>query len=187
VEPLARGAFQRRNLATARAAAQALLGDARPLEPAAVTAAAASTLVPGRFEVVGGAPVTVFDGAHNPAGVAALAETLPAFVAGRRLVAVVSVLDDKDAAAMLAPLLALSDAVVACASANPRALAAGALAALAREGGPRAAVEAEPEPHAALARARALAGPDGVVLVTGSIYLVADLLRPPGAPPGATL
>jgi dihydrofolate synthase/folylpolyglutamate synthase len=42
-------------------------------------------------------------------------------------------------------------------------------------------------PHRALARARELAGEDGVVLATGSIYLIADLLRPEGAPGGSVL
>jgi dihydrofolate synthase/folylpolyglutamate synthase len=45
----------------------------------------------------------------------------------------------------------------------------------------------EPDPRRALARARELAGPGGVVLATGSIYLVADLKRPAGAGRGSTL
>ena len=44
-----------------------------------------------------------------------------------------------------------------------------------------ASLEVQPDPRRALARARELAGPEGAVLATGSIYLVADLLRPPGA------
>ena len=186
MEVLARGAFQRRNFAVARAAAEAHLG---ALDDDAVRAAAASTLVPGRFEVVAGAPATVLDGAHNPAGVAALAESLPAFLDGRPLVAVLSVLDDKDAAAMLAGLLGLCADVVFTTNANPRALPPGTLASLAGqvgwagEGRPRL----EADPHAALAAARDLAGPHGVVLATGSIYLIADLLRGPGAGRGSTL
>ena len=52
-------------------------------------------------------------------------------------------------------------------------------------GGPPSHVE--PDPHTALALARELAGDDGVALATGSLYLLADLLRPPGAPRGSTL
>jgi dihydrofolate synthase/folylpolyglutamate synthase len=205
VELVARGAFQRRNFATARAAAEALLGS---LDAHAVAGAAASTLVPGRFQVVDEAPTTVLDGAHNPGGMAALAESLPAFLAGepgpagasatagpsaagpegrlRPLVAVLSVLDDKDAAAMLRALLPLCADAVFTANANPRALPTGTLASLARQlGGPEG--HEEPDPRRALALARELAGPGGVVLATGSIYLIADLLRPAGAGPGATL
>src|SRR5207249_3978798 len=71
VVPAARGAFQRRNFALARAAAAALIGE---LDDDAVRAAATSTLVPGRFEVVDRDPETVIDGAHNPAGTRALVE-----------------------------------------------------------------------------------------------------------------
>ena len=80
---------------------------------------------------------------------------------------------------MLTELLPKCDAVVATASQNPRALPPPTLASLAEQlGGPVA--EVIRDPRAALARARELAGPAGVVVVTGSIYLVADLLRPAG-------
>jgi hypothetical protein len=120
-------------------------------------------------------------------GVAALAESLPEFLAGRPLVAVVSVLDDKDAAAMLATLLPLCAGAVFTANANPRALSPATLASLAGQVGAPAATRVEPDPRRAVALARALAGPGGVVLATGSIYLVADLLRPAGAGRGSTL
>ena len=97
------GGYQRRNFATACCAARAFLG--RELDHERVAAVAASLVVRGRFEVLDGRPVTLLDGAHNDGGVEALAESLPAFAAGRRLVAVVSILDDKDAGGMLARLL----------------------------------------------------------------------------------
>ena len=187
VELLARGAFQRRNFAVACAAAEAYLGR---LDDGAVRAAAASTVVPGRFQVVepaGGGAELVLDGAHNAGGVAALAESLPEFLGGRPLVAVVSVLDDKDAAAMLAQLLPLCAAAVFTANANPRALSPATLASLAGQVGPPPRTRVEADPRRAVALARELAGPAGVVLATGSIYLVADLLRPAGAGRGSTL
>jgi dihydrofolate synthase/folylpolyglutamate synthase len=176
---LARGGFQERNFALACAAAQAFLG--RELDPQAVAAAAASTLVPGRFEVVSTDPDVVFDGAHNPVGAQALAASLPAFVGDRPLALVISILDDKDAAEMLRALLPLATHVVCSQCANPRALPAGTLASLATQLGFEGAI-VEPDPRAALARARELvaAGPAGagVALATGSLYLLADLLRP---------
>jgi dihydrofolate synthase/folylpolyglutamate synthase len=173
----ARGAFQRRNFALARAAAEAFLGR---LDERAVAAAAAEVEVPGRLELVDERPLTFLDGAHNPAGAAALAEALPEVTGGRRLVAVVGVLDDKDAAAMLSTLLPACAAAVFTRSANPRSLPPATLAALAAQlGGPEA--ECVAEPRAALARARELAGPDGAVIATGSIYLIADLVRRPDA------
>jgi dihydrofolate synthase/folylpolyglutamate synthase len=76
---------------------------------------------------------------------------------------------------MLAALSAVGDALVATRSSSPRALPAARLAELGR--GRFAAIEAVDDPEDALARARTLAGPDGAVLATGSIYLIADLVR----------
>jgi dihydrofolate synthase/folylpolyglutamate synthase len=168
------GSFQRRNFALARAAAEAYL-DA--LDGRAVADAAAHTRVPGRLQIVAREPLTLIDGAHNPEGVAALVESLAEpFAAGRSpLVTVVSILDDKDAAGMLEALLPVCDALVCTSSHNPRALPAPTLQSLARQlEGPPAEVVAQP--RAALEHARQLAGPEGIVLATGSIYLVADLL-----------
>jgi dihydrofolate synthase/folylpolyglutamate synthase len=170
----ARGSFQRRNFALARAAAEAFLGS---LDERAVAAAAAEVEVPGRLDLVSSSgPLVFHDGAHNPAGARALAEALPEVVAGRRLVAVIGVLDDKDAAAMLGALLPICAAAVFTRSANPRSLPPATLAALAAQlGGPPA--ECLADPRAALERACELAGPDGAVIATGSIYLIADLVR----------
>jgi dihydrofolate synthase/folylpolyglutamate synthase len=174
----ARGSFQRRNFALARAASEAFLGE---LDPRAVDAAAAEVEVPGRLELVSERPLVFHDGAHNPAGALALAEALPEVIGGRRLVAVIGVLDDKDASGMLSALLPVCQAAVFTRSANPRSLPPATLAALAGQlGGPPS--ECVADPRAAVERARELAGPDGAVIATGSIYLVADLVRErPGA------
>ena len=136
---------------------------------------AAEISVPGRLQVVGERPLTILDGAHNPSGVEALAAALPE----RPFAGVVSILDDKDAAAMLGALRGRCDTFVCTAAPNPRALPPATLASLAQQLG--AVAEIVPEPRAALARARELAGPDGAVVVTGSIYLIADLVSEPGA------
>jgi dihydrofolate synthase/folylpolyglutamate synthase len=141
-----------------RAAAEAFLG--RPLD------GDVEIVLPGRFEQVG---QDVFAGAHNPAGVAWLLERLPR----RDYVVVASILADKDAEAMLAALAAAGHTFVATSSHSARALPAKELA---RRATPFfEAVESVADPGDALARARELAGDDGVVLVTGSLYLLADL------------
>jgi dihydrofolate synthase/folylpolyglutamate synthase len=172
------GGYQRRNFAAACAAVEAFLGHELDRERAAEVADA--IVVPGRFQVLEGRPVTLLDGAHNDGGIEALTQSLPAFAAGRRLVAVVSILDDKDAAGMLTRLLEHCDAVVCTACSSPRALPAATLASLIEQLG-GAAATVVPGAHRALARARELAGEDGVVLATGSIYLISDLLRAPGS------
>jgi dihydrofolate synthase / folylpolyglutamate synthase len=184
VELGARGDFQKRNFALAAAAAREYLGE---LDSEAVRGAAAGTLVPGRFHELSDDPPTVLDGAHNPGGLAALTASLPGYLAGRPLTAVVAILDDKDAAAMLRELLPHTARLVVTRSGNPRALSPATLESLAHQLGAKE-VTAVGDPHAALELARNHAAAEGgVVLATGSIYLVADLLRPPGARRGATL
>jgi dihydrofolate synthase / folylpolyglutamate synthase len=171
-EPLAREAgaarvdvTARSNLALAVAAAEAFLG--APVDPAA----ARDVRLPGRLERRRESPLEIWDGAHTPDGLGWLLPRLPR----ARYVVVASFLRDKDVDGMLAALAALSDTLVATASNHPRAVEAHEVAARAR---PRfASVEAYDVPGDALARARDLAGAAGAVLVTGSLYLLADLRR----------
>jgi len=163
--------YQRTNFAVACAAAREHIG---ALDPGAVERVAERITVPGRMQVVGERPLTILDGAHNPSGVEALAAALPE----RPFVGVVSILDDKDAAGMLRALLPRCGTLICTAAPNPRALSPATLASLAEQLG--AAAEIVPAPRSALARARELAGPDGAVVVTGSIYLIADLVSDPG-------
>ena len=166
--------YQRANAALACEAARALLGG---VDQAKVLAAAAGVIVPGRFQVIAADPLTIVDGAHNPAGMEALAEALPR----QGLVACVSILDDKDAAAMLRTLLKACDAAIFTASANPRSLPPATLASLAGQLGWTGETALERDPRRALERARTIAGAGGAVIATGSIYLVADLLSKPGS------
>jgi dihydrofolate synthase/folylpolyglutamate synthase len=122
--------------------------------------------VPGRFERVG---EDVYAGAHNPAGIEWLVARLPR----DDYVVCAAILADKDAAAMLRALRAVGDRFVATQTETDRSLAADELANRAREFFP--AVESVADATDALDRARALAGADGAVLVTGSLYLVRDL------------
>jgi dihydrofolate synthase/folylpolyglutamate synthase len=173
--PAPLGGFQRGNFALARAAAEAFLGQ---LDEDAVARAAAEVQVPGRLQVVAERPLTILDGAHNPSGMRALVEALPEVAGERRpRVALVAVLDDKDAGAMLGELARGElDRVVFTRSANPRSLSPATLMSLwGQLGG--APAEAAADPRAGLAHAREIAGDGGAVLATGSIYLIADLVR----------
>jgi len=153
----------RSSLALAVAAAEAFLG--RPVDPHA----ADDLVVAGRMERIAESPLEIWDGAHNPAGVGWLLGRLPS----RDWTLVVSILADKDADAILAALSPLGDRLVATSSGHARALAADELA---RRAAPYFAdVETVEDPVEAWARGRALAGPDGAVLVTGSLTLVASL------------
>jgi dihydrofolate synthase/folylpolyglutamate synthase len=141
------------NQALAGAAASAFLGRAVEPEPARL---------PGRLER---RDREIRDGAHTLEGVRFIAPQLPALGS-----IVMSVLRDKDVDGMLALLAELSDTLVATTSANPRAVPAQELA---ERAGPHFRhVESIESPDEALARAHELGEP---VLVTGSLYLLADL------------
>jgi dihydrofolate synthase/folylpolyglutamate synthase len=177
IELLAEGGFQRANFALARAAAEAYLdGAGVAISEPAIAAAAAATAVPGRLQRLEGEPLTILDGAHNPDAARALAASLPQLLGKRPLALVLGVLEDKDAATMLATLLALSARAWFTAPPSSRALSPAALESLARQLG-FAASECEPKPERALAQARAWARSEGgAVLATGSVYLVGELL-----------
>lgn len=165
--------YQTVNAGLAVAACRLLLGS---LDAGAVRCALATTAVPGRLQIVGREPLLVADGAHNPDGVAALASALTELERPAPRVGVFAIMADKAVAAMLAQLVPLVDTVVCTQASEPRSLSAeqlaqrvGALAAGSLE------VREEPDPHAAVALARRLAGRRGSVLVAGSLYLLADL------------
>lgn len=167
-----RGGFQRDNLAVALAGAEMVAGCG--LDPRPLAGAVAAVRVPGRLEMFPGRPDVLLDGAHNPAGMEALAAAIPA-LAGHRapVTAVVSVLDDKNALAMVEHLAGIADLVFATRSSHARAIGALELATLAGDAG--VAAWAEEDAAAALAAAREAAAPGGLVVVAGSLYLLADL------------
>jgi dihydrofolate synthase/folylpolyglutamate synthase len=143
-----------------RAAVELLLGQAPKAEPP-------ETAIPGRLEWR--SERELWDGAHNPAGVAWLVKHLPR----ARWTLVCSILSDKDAEAMLGTLAPYAGTLVATSSSNPRALPAAELAA--RAEGLFEHLEVIDDPAAALARGRELVVPGGRLLVAGSLYLLADL------------
>jgi dihydrofolate synthase/folylpolyglutamate synthase len=149
--------------ALAHAAVESFLG--RTVDPAPLE----GVVVPGRLERVEESPREIWDGAHNHAAVGYLLTHVPR----ADWVVVASILADKDAEDMLAALSALGGRLIATASSNPRALPPEELAGLARRFFPH--VESVAEPVAARRRGLELAGRDGALLVTGSLYLLADL------------
>jgi folylpolyglutamate synthase/dihydropteroate synthase len=176
IELRALGRFQRTNFAAAVAAAEAFMGGM--LDEGAVRRAARELLLPGRLEVVSERPLVVLDGAHNPGGARALAESLPDVVGRRGVVAVVSILDDKDAAGILSAILPYCKAALFTRSSRRGSLPPAVLESLWRQlGGPAGQVVADPAEAVAIARSQA--GPEGAVLVTGSIYLLSDLVGGP--------
>lgn len=172
--PLA-GRHQAENAVTAVAAAEVLETQGFRLGEAAIRRGLQQARWPGRLQVVSDRPRILLDGAHNPAGARALA----AFLAEHRstlhrLILVFGVLRDKDWEAMLALLGPLADQTIlthppADRGADPHELVMADRYCL--------KVEIAADPGDGLALARAVAGPDDTILVTGSLYTVAAALR----------
>ena len=156
----------------ALAAATAFLGRAPSDEVAELGLAAA--VVPGRLEVLGHLPLLIVDGAHNAAGSAALAVALEeGFHVPGPQVCVLGMLEGRDPIDLLGPLAAAGIRQVVCVAPDtPRAMATEKIAQAASELGLDA--EQAPSIEAGVDRALSLAGSDGMVLATGSLYVVGD-------------
>jgi len=164
------GRHQGHNAALAVAAAEAFL-DA-PLSPDIVAEGFDRVTSPGRLEVVGRDPLVLLDGAHNAQGMTALGRALDEeFASAGPLVAVIGTLGGHDPGELLDALgperLRL---VIACPAPSPRTLDPAAVAAAARKRGVEA-VEVTSVAEAVDA-ARADAGMEETILVTGSLYVV---------------
>jgi dihydrofolate synthase / folylpolyglutamate synthase len=166
------GTFQAANAALAVAAAHAL-GDATT---EAVGRGLETARWPGRLELSGPGERVLLDGAHNQDGLRKLGESLRPLLGDAPLVVVFGAMADKDVGIMLSELRRMKPRAVvftAASSAGSRAAGPAQLAA-----GWGAGSEVRLDAHEALGRARELAGPDGWVLVCGSIYLVGELREP---------
>lgn len=129
---------------------------------------AARTRWPGRLELISSHPRVILDGAHNPNGAAALREALDKYYPGQKVYFVFGMMADKDMTQVIKLLIRQQDKVYTLrADDGPRAAEADQLAQLI---GPNA--EACPEVAAAYTKALAAAGPEGLVCVCGSLYLV---------------
>jgi len=161
------------NAAAAIAAVEALLD--RPLDETTTREALASVRWPGRMEIVGRHPTILLDGAHNPAGAEALAVALREFFTWERLHLVVSISGNKDVDGIVRPLAPLADIAYAARNLSDRSGAPLPIAErFSAEGKP---VEIFDSVASALDAARAAAGETDLILVTGSLYTVADARR----------
>ena len=167
------GEYAARNVAAAIAALEALLGQA--LSIGAVREGLAGLTSPGRLEVLRRQPLVVLDGAHNPAGAEALAVAMREFFTWDRLHLVLAVSANKDLDGMIRPLAPLADVAYAARNGSDRSGEAEVIAE--RFGAEGKPVELFDSVTEALTAATAAADPGDCVLVTGSLYTVADARR----------
>lgn len=163
------GEHQVQNLGLAIAAAERLSLDGWEISPATAARAAEEASWPGRLEWI--SPSLLLDCAHNPAGVKMLARYLK--TAGRRVVWVVGLKNDRIPEDILPPILPFCRQVVACSVSDGEGLSADKVAGFCRQ--QKVAVETADSPVAALEKACRLREGDELVLVAGSLYLVGEL------------
>ena len=176
------GRHQLRNVALAIAAAEELSKQGFAITPETIERGIRETRWLGRFQIMpaaGGNPEYVFDVAHNPAGAWALRSTLSTCYEDRRLIFVFGAMRDKAINEIAEILFPLAERVIATQVDNPRSATPNEI----REAATRTATDIEDTANvgAALARARSLAGPEGIVVTTGSIYIVGEAMRILGA------
>ena len=175
IQPALKGRHQLRNTALAIAAAVELNSLGLAISPRSIEDGIRDTRWAGRLQVVPGSPELLFDVAHNPDGAWALRAALSHGYADRKVVIVFGAMRDKAVAEIASILFPLAAIVIATCADNPRAATPEEITVAGERTG--AEIIAEPAVDRALARARELAGSDGVVVITGSIYLVGEAMR----------
>ena len=169
------GNFQGSNAATAVGAAEALAEAGYSLDRHAIIGGLETVEWPGRMEVLGREPTLVVDGAHNDHSVATLLATLETYVPHRRLIVVAGFSRDKRVDAMVELLAKRADRVIATRSRHPRSMRP---ADIEREftgqGFASGRVVTCAHTGEAVEQAASTAGPDDLVLVTGSLFVVAE-------------
>lgn len=180
------GRHQLRNVALAISAAEELSKRGFAVTADSIERGVRETRWPGRFQVVAGhddIPEMVFDVAHNPAGAWALRSTLSSVYENRKIIFVFGAMRDKAIREITEILFPLGERVIATTVGNPRAATPEEIRDAAARTGTE--VELQPDISAALDDARSAAANDGIVVVTGSIYVVGEAMRILGVPANA--
>ena len=171
------GEYQAENAALAISAVEAFFGASNRLFDDVLRVAIADSTSPGRLQVISRKPLTILDAAHNPGGAESLARAMKKTFGGPKTVAVVSILGDKDAHALLQALNSTAETFVVTQSTSPRAIDVYELEKIAVEIFGALRVRTASTPAKALRLAQDLVSEDGAIVVTGSITLVGDVLK----------
>ena len=169
-----KGSYQARNAALALTAIERLEKKGLRISSRDIINGLGNNSWPGRMQVVAESPTVILDGAHNPAAIRALAGSLTSGFKYRRLILVIGVMEDKDIGRLIRGIVPVSDYViytrpVYSRAANPEILAAEG----ASSGKPGEVIQVLTQ---ALDRARQMAEPRDLIVVTGSLFTVGEAL-----------
>ena len=132
-----------------------------------------ASFIPARTEIVCRDPLILLDGSHNDGSTAALASLLERYASGKRILAVMGMMQDKDCEKALEHLCPHFQKVIAVTPTNPRAMPAAEFAGLVRKSGTEAQEQADPLD--AIDKAIAQIKDYDLLVVCGSLYLAADV------------
>jgi len=167
------GAYQPKNAMVAITALEVLREKGYKISDRDIVEGLAKVRWPGRFEILGQDPVFILDGAHNPQGIEATAESLRGHFGDRKIIFVVGVMADKDVDAMMGHIAPLAEEFFAVRPDYPRAMDSKTLAEkLSKFGVPVTACDTVAE---GVGCAIGRAGADGVVCALGSLYFSGDI------------
>lgn len=170
------GEHQVQNAASVLAAVEVLRADGWKITPEALSRGFSRARLPARLEVLSEDPPVLVDGAHNPGGTAALAAALRTCLPGKKIVAVMGMMADKDARRAVENLSGLFSRVIAVVPPSPRGMGAEDFASLWHEAGTDAC--AAQDARSALSLALPSLKPGGALVVCGSLYLAGELRGP---------
>ncbi len=170
------GRYQVTNAALALAAVDYLAGRGMDISEPSVIEGLRKARWEGRLEYIAQRPRIIVDGAHNPAGIAALCRALVSDFTYTGLIVVCGILHDKNYTGMLKRLIALADVLILTRPREERATPPAELLAVIPPSY-HDHVEIVEDSGRALDRARSLAGHDDLVCVTGSLYLVGEIKK----------
>jgi dihydrofolate synthase/folylpolyglutamate synthase len=166
------GEHQVENAATACAALRQLDKAGLQVSEHAIKTGFSQTSWPGRFEILQTDPLIILDSAHNTDSAGRLRQTLDTYFPDMPVTLVFGVSADKDIAGMLNMLLPRVSSIITTQSGHPRAMQPDELAEIVGAFG--CPVQSQPNAEASLALARDLVADNGLILVTGSIFIAAS-------------
>lgn len=167
------GKHQAQNACLAAAAACTAGQNGFNISDSDIVKGIAAAFLPARTEIISSEPPVILDGAHNDGATKALAEVLGRYLPGRRILALMGMMKDKDTDTALKNLAGCFAYVITARPANPRSEDAAALLETARVHGFEGESAASPE--AAVKRARELLPEYDALVVCGSFYLAAQV------------
>lgn len=172
------GDHQQENAATAVAAVEALRMSQIDISPATVAAGLRQTLWPGRLQIAetaNGRPLIVVDGAHNGDSASRLRQAIGEYFPSRRVILILGTSSDKDVAAIVGELAPLARLAIVTRSVHPRSADPSSITPLLEAQG--VTTLTTPDVGSALMEAKTAAGPDDLILATGSLFVVAEVLQ----------